>query len=397
MKAFIIYKEDYPWDVRVEKIALSLSKADYDVTIICRNLDQKNPHEINDGYQIRRLPRTNWCPTTIQKFLNIPVWFNPLWLYTILKTVNKAGAGILIVRDLPLVKSALLVGKLLKVKVIYDMAEVYPEMYASSAQFSKRGWIAKLLKNSRIASHYEDSVLPKCDQTLVMIEESRDRLLRKGIPPSKITIVSNTPHEDKFNRNTKEHQGTTLFLVYVGFLTKLRGLDLLISGAEEFLKNQTDKDCLYIDIVGKGDSFKELQMMISDAGLEKNIRLHGWLEQEDVDKLMARANVGALTYRVCGHWNHTIPNKIFDYMLAGLPVLTTPVIPIQRIVKTTDCGVIASDTTPQTIAHCLKELQNPKVRQKYGNNGNASIQKLYNWRQDEQRLYKACANLSEPG
>ncbi|MEP4679995.1 MAG: glycosyltransferase, partial [Lentilitoribacter sp.] len=165
----------------------------------------------------------------------------------------------------------------------------------------------------------------------------------------------------------------------------------------EFLKNQTDKDCLYIDIVGKGDSFKELQTMISDAGLETNIRLHGWLEQKDVDKLMARANVGALTYRVCGHWNHTIPNKIFDYMLAGLPVLTTPVIPIKRIVKTTDCGVIASDTTPQTIARCLKELQDPNVRQNYGNNGNASIQKLFNWSQDEQRLYKACKDLSELG
>lgn len=206
MKAFLIYKEDYPWDVRVEKIAVSLSKADYDVTVICRNLDQKDQHEIHDGYQIRRLPRTSWWPTAVQKFLNIPVWFNPLWLYTILTTVSRAGSGILIVRDLPLVKSALLVGKLLNLKVIYDMAEVYPEMYASSAQFSKRGWPHKLLKNSRVASHYEDSVLPKVDQTLVMIEESRDRLLRKGVLPSKITIVSNTPHEDKFNQNTKEHQ-----------------------------------------------------------------------------------------------------------------------------------------------------------------------------------------------
>ncbi|MEO9525141.1 glycosyltransferase family 4 protein [Marinobacter alexandrii] len=397
MKAFLIYKEDYPWDVRVEKIALSLSKADYDVTIVCRNLDQNARFETLDGYQIRRLPRTSSWPKSVQKLLNIPVWFNPLWLYTIYKTARESDGGILIVRDLPLVKSALLVGKLLKLKVIYDMAEVYPEMYASSAEFSKKGWITKLYKNSKIALHYEDAVLPKVDQTLVMIEESRERLLRKGIPSSKITIVSNTPPEDKFNQDIKEHQGTTLYLVYVGFLTKLRGLDLLISGAEEFLKNQTDKDCLYIDIVGKGDSFKELQTMISDAGLETNIRLHGWLEQKDVDKLMARANVGALTYRVCGHWNHTIPNKIFDYMLAGLPVLTTPVIPIKRIVKTTDCGVIASDTTPQTIARCLKELQDPNVRQNYGNNGNASIQKLFNWSQDEQRLYKACKDLSELG
>lgn len=396
MKAFVIYKEDYPWDVRVEKIALSLSKANYDVTVICSNLNQKTTLELHDGYNIRRMPKSSKWPKVVQKLINIPVWFNPIWLYTIYKTVNANDEGLIIVRDLPLVRSAILVGKLLNVKVIYDMAEVYPEMYASSDQFSKRSLISKLYKNPKLAKRYEQSVIPKVDQTLVMIEESRDRLLRQGIPSSKITIVSNTPPEDKFKHNIKNHEGTTLYLVYVGFLTKLRGLDLLISAAEVFLKNETSKDGLYIDIVGTGATSDELNKMITDAGLENNVKLHGWLDQVEVDQLMARANVGALTYRVCGHWNHTIPNKIFDYMLAGLPVLTTPVVPIKRIVNSTDCGIVADDTSPESIAQCLMELRDSNIRQAFGSNGHSAIKSLFNWSQDEKRLYKACSDLTKP-
>lgn len=393
MNVFIIYKEDYPWDVRVEKLAVSLSEVGHNVTIIARNADQKTRHEQYGRYKIQRLPKTNLLPGFFQKFINLPLWFNPVWLYQIYKSAKASPDSLIIVRDLPLVRTALIVGKLLKVKVIFDMAEVYPEMYASSEQFSRRGLLTKLYKNPAIASRYENAVLPKVDQTLVMIEESRDRLLQKGIPDSKVTIVSNTPPTDKFKGSVKNHEGRTLYLVYVGFLTKLRGLDLLIAAAKKFIDSENDDNCIFIDIVGKGAIANELKALIEELGVEKNVKLHGWLDQSEVDRLMARANVGSLTYRVCGHWNHTIPNKIFDYMLAGLPVLTTPVVPIKRIVNSTQCGLVAEEATPEAIAAKLKALQDPAIRTAYGQNGHSAVLARYNWEQDEMRLLKACSDL----
>lgn len=386
MKAFIVYKEDYPWDVRVEKLALSLAKKGVDVTIICQNLRQAPTFEHHETYNIHRLPKFRFLPALFRKFFNLPLWFNPFWLFILYRATKNCDAPVVIVRDLPLVKSAIIVSKATKAKVIFDMAEVYPEMYKSSNQYSNRNILTKIYKSPLLATKYENSVLPIVDHTLVMIEESRDRLLHKRVPESKISIVSNTPPLEKFKGVIKQHEGETLYLVYVGFLTRLRGLDLLITAAHEMIKMETNNQCIFIDIVGKGVAKEELKSLISSLGLENNVKLHGWLEQESVDKLMARANVGALTYRVCGHWNHTIPNKIFDYMLSGLPVLSTPVIPIKRIVESTKCGMISSDTTPTEIAKALIALKDPLTRQTLGVNGYNAVVKTYNWSVDEQRL-----------
>lgn len=101
---------------------------------------------------------------------------------------------------------------------------------------------------------------------------------------------------------------------------------------------------------------------------------------------MANANVGALTYRVCGHWNHTIPNKIFDYMLAGLPVLTTEVLPIQRIINETNCGVVCRDLDPVDIADKLEYLRDSGIRQNLGENGYKAVLEKYNWKSDKAKL-----------
>lgn len=390
MKAFIIYKEDYPWDVRVEKLAISLQKHGYEVVIICRNLENREEHEVTDLYEIQRLPKTLLLPKIASAVFNAPFWFNPIWLSVIYKNLKRNPGSLVIVRDLPLLKSATILSKLFKTKTVYDMAEVYPEMYASAADHTDRSLKDKIIKSPYLSERYESAMLRKVNHTLVMIEESRDRLLRKGIPEDKISIVSNTPEITKFGNRVKQHTGSTLYLVYVGFLTPLRGLDLLIRATKEFVDSKNNNRSIYIDIVGKGSSKNDLQKLVDDLNLQDHIKIHGWLEQTEVDSLMARANVGALTYRVCGHWNHTIPNKIFDYMLAGLPVLTTPVIPISRIIKSTDCGIVAADATPAELAKALNMLTSASLRNQLGLNGINAIHRKYNWREDEQRLHTAC-------
>ncbi|SNC68260.1 Glycosyltransferase involved in cell wall bisynthesis [Marinobacter sp. es.048] len=386
MEIFIVYKEDYPWDVRVEKLAKSLNEAGNAVTIIARNLDQKPTNESTPGFQIRRIPRTQRLPRVIQKLINMPLWFNPIWLYTISKAIKGAPKPVIIVRDLPLVSAATLIARFGPAKVVFDMAEVYPEMYRSSAKHSDRSWLDSIVKNPNLAARYEKAVLPKVDHTIVMIAESRDRLLAMGVPTERVSIVSNTPPIEKYNNYRHKHNGETLRIVYVGFLTELRGLDLLIEAVGHYIEKGNAKSTIQVDIVGKGACKEKLINLARKLDIEESVRVHGWLSQEDVDQLMANANVGALTYRVCGHWNHTIPNKIFDYMLAGLPVLTTEVLPIQRIIEEANCGVVCRDLDPADIAEKLDYLKTPAVRQELGENGYRAIRDKYNWENDKARL-----------
>jgi glycosyltransferase involved in cell wall biosynthesis len=393
MDYFIIYKEDYPWDVRVEKLALSLAGNGEDVTIISKNLNQHEIADEQDEIKIKRLPRFRSLPRILVRLFNSPLWFNPFWLYTIGKTIKGSAEPVIIIRDLPLVFAAFFFKFSKGAKLVLDMAECYPEMYASSLKFGSPSILDRTLKNPSVAAVYEKISVKMCDHVLVMIEESKDRLIRKGLSPEKISIVSNTPPIYSTWSGSRQHSGENLRVVYVGFITELRGLDILVRATKKFLDKVSDKDSIKVDIIGKGSFKEKLVDLVRELGLEGNVSIHGWLEPNQMDEILRQANVGALTYRVCGHWNHTIPNKLFDYMLAGLPVLATEVIPISRIIHEEKCGLICRDQDVDDIASKLLELRDARVRQRFGDNGVAAISGKYNWEVDERKLMSALSSL----
>jgi glycosyltransferase involved in cell wall biosynthesis len=87
--------------------------------------------------------------------------------------------------------------------------------------------------------------------------------------------------------------------------------------------------------------------------------------------------------------NTTIPNKLFDYMAAGLPVVTSDNVPCARIVREAKCGEIFRAKDPGDLALALARLNDPVLRQAEGNAGAAAIQQKYNWEDDAAVLVNA--------
>lgn len=395
MNICFVYKEDYPWDVRVEKIITSFHDRGDNVELVCRNLDQRETKDLIDGVRIHRLPKFQFLPRSIRLLLNAPVFFNPFWLYLLYTTVRRNQSDLIIVRDLPLMVAGIIVGKLTRAKVIFDMAECYPEMYQSSLEAVEVSFITRLLKSPRLARFYERISVNWCDHVFVMIEESKARLISMDVDEHKVTIVSNTPIIESLAIEPKLHHGEALSIVYVGFLTKIRGLDLIIKAVRRFLDSAEGSSQVHVNIIGEGGYKNDLQCLVKDLKLENNVTIHGWLSHERAHEYMCSANVGCLTYRFCGHWNHTIPNKIFDYMRAGLPVLTTNVRPISRIVESEECGLSSSDSDGDEIVRNLILLKDPNLRQRLGNNGQAAIRRQYNWSVELERMFRAADLLAK--
>ncbi len=394
MRCLFVYKEEYPWDVRVEKIIKSLVGAGNEVLLVCRNLRQEPAREIIDGFTVRRLPALKSWPGVIRKLSNLALWFNPFWLITTLRAEKEFQPQVIIVRDLPLVMTGIIVGRYRNVPVVFDMAECYPEMYRSSRQFRKGFSLWAWMKSPWLAGLYERIAIRLVDHIFVMIEESRDRLIRMNLPPEKTTIVSNTPSLSRVPQEPREVSGGELRIVYVGFLTRIRGLDVLIRGVRKFLDSFGSDASIRVDIVGKGAARDELVSLVDELGLTDHIRVHGWLDHSEVEEILRSANVGALTYRICSHWNHTIPNKLFDYMAMGLPVLATGVEPVKRILGVTHCGVVCENQVVNDIAIRLGELRDPQVRREFGRNGRLAVLEHFNWEKDEERMLAALEKLS---
>lgn len=377
----VVYKEDYPWDVRVEKIVLALSGFGMNVSVLGNNIGNRKTRDDGEGCEIFRIPAMMKLPSIVSNFLKLPIWFNPIWIFSVWNVLKKQKIQTVVVRDLPLLRTILLFKKKYKLTVIYDMAEVYPEMYASSQRYSNPTVFNRILKNPKIARIYEKSVLNEIDFTFTMIEESRDRLINMGVSPEKVGIVSNTASISKIS-NKIIHDDQELRIVYVGGITMLRGLDLLLEAISRYLVLEAPKKGIRLDIIGTGRAKDGLVELCRRLKLNDVVTIHGWLSQDEVNRKLADANIGVVTYRVCGHWNHTIPNKIFDYMASGLPVLSTPVLPIKRIISETECGLVTEGESPESICQALIKLKDPVLRQNLSVNGRKAIYNKYNWESD---------------
>lgn len=380
-----IWDSDYPWDVRVEKICDSLTGAGHEVHLVCRNTKGRKRYEYSNGIHIHRLPAFRF----LGSLLSFPFFLNPVWLFNIFRVVKDNKIDLLIVRDLPMALAAIIIGKMKGVPIVLDMAECYPELIKAVWKFEPFKLQNVVVRNPLLGEIIEKLTLSATDHVFVVVEESRKRLIQKGVLPSKITIVSNTPVMQRFtNANATfpgllaSHKGK-LILLYVGFLNFPRGVDTVVKAMREFVSMN---DQVYLLLIGTGTAEKYLKDLVLNLNLEKYIGFGGWIENKYIPEYVASSDICIVPHYKCGHWNNTIPNKLFDYMATGKPVLVSDVPPMKRIVEDANCGLVYEDTNSHSLASKLLSLQDPELRRKLGLNGTAAVKTQYNWDKDATRL-----------
>ena len=101
-------------------------------------------------------------------------------------------------------------------------------------------------------------------------------------------------------------------------------------------------------------------------GIGDSIKFLGWVNNKEVPEYIANADVGIVPHHKCSHWDNTIPNKLFDYMAAGKPVIVSNVIPMARIVNETECGKVYSDYDVDSLVSVIEQLENNDLRSLLG-------------------------------
>src|SRR5713226_6635005 len=196
MRICKIYDGDYPWDVRVEKIVSSLAEHGHEVHLVCRNLLRRPEEEIYEGIHIHRLRAIQ--NDKFAQVLTFPAFINPLWISRISGVVRDHAVDLLIARDLPLALAAVAAGRWYGIPVILDMAENYPAMLRDAWRFDSFSLSNIVLRNPHFARAVESIAVATVDHLVVVIDEAKERLVRRGVKPEKISIVSNTPKANGF-------------------------------------------------------------------------------------------------------------------------------------------------------------------------------------------------------
>ena len=358
-RIYIAVTNDLITDNRIHKVANTLLKSGVKVTVVGRKKKDSLPIS-NRAYSTKRFNLFFSQGPAFYLEYNIR-----LFLYLFFRRFD-----IIVSNDLDTLLGSYYASKLRFKYLVYDSHEYFTEVpELVNREFPRKVW--KIL---------EGSILPKIKHAYT-VSESIAKTYEKqyGI---KMDVVRNVPYfiEQKRINNTDENN--TKLILYQGSLNIGRGLEHIID-AMEYIDNAK------LNIIGDGDITHELKARIESKKLNKKVSLRGKIPLEKLPEQTSKADLGiALEENIGLNYYYALPNKLFDYIQARVPVLTSPFPEMQKIVNKYEIGTVYDHKDPKELAKKIEEIFQLKNRyQKWKLNTEKAAQELC-WEKEEKVLIK---------
>jgi glycosyltransferase involved in cell wall biosynthesis len=265
------------------------------------------------------------------------------------------------------------------IKLIWDTGQAKPWDY--------------ILRNPRAVALVERFVLPRLDRIWVDVEEQADRLAGLRLPLPPIDVVGNTPPISRLDApRPKRSDGNQVEIVYLGILELQRGFGDLFA-AMEILRAKETAVPVRLVIVGAGRDEAIVKAEAARLHLGPDlVEFTGFLPHPMALDRVAAADIGINPIERNEKHDTTLPNKVLDYMAAGLPVVTSDTGPSARLVKSIGCGHVYRSGNPADLVQAILQLSDAATRRELGRRGQEAIRSTYHWERD---LGRALAALHE--
>ena len=391
---FIYHGSEFPPAERIEKQARSLSQAGHTVFLACNNYGEFEKHTEQVGEVAVRRLRPTFAWEVINRVLKFPIFCNPLWLIQLYGILRKNQIDALQVVDVPLAPAALLFGKLFRIPVIYDMWENYP---AALKTFAEGNWKTRLFKNYRVASWVERFSTVRADHVFVVVEEQRERLLSLGVSAERISVIGNTVELEHFvgfgtDSETALHQHAESFkLFFVGNITRDRGLDQVVR-ALPLIIPQISNCKLFIG--GSGEFLADIQKLVKELKVSDSVEFLGYLPFSEIPSHIAASDLCLIPHIDTEQMQTTVPNKLFQYMVFGKPVLVSSVRPLARIVRECSSGYVYEVDNVESLAKTVIDAAKDDKLSWHGEQGRKAVEEIYNWDETAKELISVYENLN---
>lgn len=286
-----------------------------------------------------------------------------------------------------------LIGALLKIrtraKIVFDVHEIY------SHEFAESRFPRPLRPFAVMAIKLLCRVLLLFTDRLVLAKQSAS-LDFKGSKVPQILVQNFVDLEaadiDEW-QSAQEATTNPISVLHLGAINRKRGWPQLLDA----LAQLPDRN-IHLSVVGRfGDkSLPAFRQRVDDLGLQERVTYTSWIPYEDVPGILREAHIGIIAFQpVYTNFIHALPHKLFDYMLAGLPVIVPSyAVEVARIVHDAEAGLTIDATDPDVIAEAIKELaSNAELRERYGDNGRQAVLDRYNWQTEAARLLQMYQGL----
>ena len=355
-----------PFDVRIfHKEAQSLARKGYSVTIVAPHSEDTQ----RDGVEIKAVP----VPRTRSERMSLTLW-------RVFRCALSTNASVFHFHDPELIPVGMLL-KLLGKRVVYDVHEDVP------ADILDKSWIAPSLRWPIARAAAWTETLAACRFDAIVAATPR---IADSFPNIKTLTVQNFPQVNvQVDAETTPYGDREPLISYVGGISELRGAWEMI----EAMGLLSESVPARLQLAGFFDPPESQQKLASKPGWER-VDFLGWLSPAEVRELLGRSCLGVVVFHPIENHIMSQPNKLFEYMSAGLPVVASNFPLWRSIIQEARCGILVDPTNPTAIAEAIRWLlERPAEAESMGLRGREAVRRIYNWENEEQKLVELYAQL----
>lgn len=330
-RAIVSVTNDLATDNRVARTCGVLQELGYEVLLVGRKLTASLPLE--RPYRTRRMRLLfNKGPLFYAEY-NLRLFFLLLF----------SRCTLLFSNDLDTLLPNYLAARLRGKQLVYDTHEFYTE-------------VPELVGRPRVRAVWlaiERRIFPKLKQ-VITVNDSIAAAYKERYG-NEVQVVRNIPVPRELPPAPSRE---ALDLPVDNHILVMQGAGINVQrGAEEAVLAMKELPDGLLLIIGGGDAWPVLQQLVMEHGLQGQVRLLGKMPYARMMDYTRNADLGLTLDKDTNlNYRFSLPNKLFDYLHAGIPVLATDLPEVVAIVRGHDCGLVIDRADPSLIAAAVKEL-----------------------------------------
>ena len=194
--------------------------------------------------------------------------------------------------------------------------------------------------------------------------------------------MRNLPFAGSFESKTEKSENQQKIILYQGAVNIGRGLEQAIL-AMHFVENAK------LIIAGGGDILTKLQNLVIKENLQNKVEFTGRLPLAELTKLTPKADLGLSIEEDLGlNYRFALPNKLFDYIQAQVPVLITNLPEMVAIVNQYNIGEITDSLEPRHLAEKITDALNNQQKRKIWKSNLPAAAKELTWENEEKVIWE---------
>jgi glycosyltransferase involved in cell wall biosynthesis len=352
-------------DRRILLSASSLEAAGWDVTIIAMPPDEMardDKRVVRIASDVGAAHRTNWVRAgycwlrallpmngclmrRVKRFAWI-YFVDPESFYTTLfySTASKYTPRVFVANDLPMLPVAAQLAKRCGARLVYDSHELYSEQEFSKRE--KRRWADIEAKHIRACA------------CVITVNKSIALELERRYGVSDVKVIYNAERTSAPpSRSRRLHQAFGLsrdqrIVLMQGGLSAGRNLEVLVD-AMRHVHNLS----VVLVILGNGLLLQTLKKRVHQRNLTGRVFFHPAVPQHELLEFTAAADAGVIPYQAtCLNNRYCTPNKLFEFIAAGLPIVATDLPEIRELVYARGIGLVGNTNSPKALAELLDDF-----------------------------------------